>query len=168
MKIITIDPGASGGIAWRDTSGEVHCIDMPETPKDILIELGCIHNVTDSDDVFCLIEQVGSYVSGNSGPSAVKFARHCGHLDMAILSAGIPHETILPAKWEHWFIGKPSYPKIPKETKPAERKRLLAKRKRERKTKIKAKAQSLFPGVKVTLKTSDALGMLAYAIGKGE
>jgi len=159
--LIAIDPGQSGGIAWK-RNGTVECIEMPDTPLDVLKAIQAI--TLGIGSASCLIEQVGGYMPGNSGPAAVKFARHCGHLDMALLALGISHSSILPAKWEHWFIGKPSYPKIPKETPAAERRRLLAERKRERKTKIKAKAQALFPGVKVTLKTADALGMLAYAM----
>jgi hypothetical protein len=167
VKIIGIDPGASGGIAWRDTFGEIHCVDMPDTPKDILDLLYKACPQHESEGSFCLIEQVGGYMPGNSGPAAVKFARHCGHLDMALLAAGIPHETILPAKWEHAFIGKPNHPKIPKEVVSAERKRIIAERKRERKNKIKAKAQALFPKARVTLKTADALGILYFAMYQG-
>jgi len=160
--LIAIDPGQNGGIAWTTDGGVTKCADMPDTPKDIF---DLLQDITDGcQGAGCYLEQVGTYMPGNSGPAAVKFARHCGHLDMALLALGISHSSILPAKWEHWFIGKPAYPKIPKETHAAERRRLLAERKRERKTRIKAKAQALFPGVKVTLKTADALGMLAYAM----
>jgi hypothetical protein len=30
-KIIAVDPGASGGIAWTDGGGNPHCVPMPET-----------------------------------------------------------------------------------------------------------------------------------------
>lgn len=163
--LIAIDPGANGGIAWITDGGATKCADMPDTPKDIFDLLQDI--IDGCQGAGCMIEQVGGYMPGNSGPAAAKFARHCGHLDMALLALGVSHSSILPAKWEHWFIGKPVYPKIPAETKPADRRRILADRKRERKNKIKAKAQAMFPGVRVTLKTADALGMLAYAVDFG-
>jgi len=154
---IAIDPGANGAIAC-EVDGKVHAFKMPDTPKDILLLLLSLK----ADDAFCWVEQVGKYMPGNSGVAAVKFARHCGHLDMALLAAGIPHDTVLPAKWEHWLIGKPNYEKIPKEISEKERSRILAKRKTERKNKIKAKVQGLYPDIKVILVTADALGILTW------
>ena len=37
--ILAIDPGASGGLAWRDDDGVVNCADMPATPGDILDQI---------------------------------------------------------------------------------------------------------------------------------
>ena len=159
--IICIDPGINGAIAWRDGTGEVGVISMPVTPKDILEAL---INLTNGND-FCWLEAVGGYVPGNSGPAAVKFARHCGHLEMALLALNVSYNQVLPLKWQSAVIGKPNYSKIPKETSPKERKRILAERKTERKNKIKAKVQGLYPAIKVTLKNADALAMLAWASG---
>ena len=159
MGMISIDPGANGSIACK-VDGKVHAFKMPDTPKDILLLLLSLK----SDDAFCWIEQTGGYMPGNSGPAAVKFARHCGHLDMALLAAGIPHDTVLPAKREHWLIGKPNYEKIPNEISEKERSRILAKRKTERKNKIKIKVQGLYPDIRVILKTADALGILTWGM----
>ncbi len=172
---IAIDPGANGSIACK-VDGMVRAFKMPETPKDIFLLLLSMK----SDDAFCWIEQTGGYMPGNSGPAAVKFARHCGHLDMALLAAGISHVTVLPAKWEHWLIGKPNYPKIvlpdipfdiPKREQRSmlakqdkDRSRILAKRKTERKNKIKAKVQMIYPDIKVTLALADALGILTWGL----
>ena len=113
----------------------------------------------------CCLERVGGYMPGDSAPSSVKFGRHMGHLEMGLLAANIP--VILnptPAKWQAFFIGKQSYTKIPKSTPDKVRKQILAKRKTERKNKIKAKAQAQFPHLRVTLKNSDALGLLQYML----
>ena len=99
---------------------------------------------------------------GNSGPSAAKFAEHCGALKMALAGLEIPHEFILPSKWEHAYIGKPNYEKILKTVDPKTKRQILAKRKQERKNKIKAKSQQLYPHIKVTLKNADALGILWF------
>ncbi len=104
---IAIDPGANGSVACK-VDGKVHAFKMPDTPKDILLLILSLK----TDNAFCWIEQTGGYMSGNSGPAAVKFARHCGHLDMALLAAGISHDTVLPSRWEHWLTGKPNHPKI--------------------------------------------------------
>ena len=156
--LISIDPGISGAIACR-VDGKAYVYNMPQTPKDIYLLLLSLK----TDGAFCWIEQVGAYMPGNSGPAAATFARHCGHLDMALIASGIPHDTVLPRKWEHAVIGAPNYPKIPKETPPAVKRQILTKRKTERKNKIKAKMQGLFPDIKVTLKNADALGILAWA-----
>gem|GEM_PF-1765490 len=136
---------------------------MPDTLSDIWDLLyGAIADWM--PDCVVYIERVGTYMPGNSGPSAATFAEHVGALKMALTALRVPFKSPTPAQWEHAFIGKPDYPKIPKETPADARRRLLAQRKTERKNKIKAKAQQLFPGIKVTLAISDALGMLAYAI----
>ena len=160
--LIAIDPGLSGAIACM-VDGKVHAYKMPDTPKDIFLLILSMK----TDDAFCWIEQVGAYMPGNSGPAAVKFARHCGHLDMALLSAGIPYDTVLPRKWEHWLIGAPNYPPIPDDISDKEQERILAKRKQERKNKIKIKVQGLYPDLKVTLKTADALGILTWSSKNG-
>ena len=160
--IIGIDPGLSGAIACK-TDGKVFAYNMPDTPKDILLLILSMK----TDDAFCWIEQVGSYVAGNSATAAVKFARHCGHLDMALIAAGISHDTVLARKWEHWLIGKPNYPAIPDDISLKEEQRIKAKRKTERKNKIKAKVQGLYPDLKVTLAKADAIGILEWAIKTG-
>lgn len=162
--LIAIDPGMLGGVACSD-GGTVYVFEMPDTPMDIW---KLILSMKTGNDDFAFIEQVGSYMPGNSGPAAVKFARHCGALDAFLIAAGIKHDTVLPAKWEHWLIGKPNHPAIPKHVQGKERKKILTKRKQERKNKIKMKVQSLYPELKVTLKTADALGILVYGMNNAK
>jgi len=161
--IMAIDQGASGAIAWHE-GGQTACINMPETPKDIIEFLEMLIYSNPDKEVKCFIEKVGGYVPGNSGPAAVKFARHCGHVEMALLSCRIPHQEVTPATWQKAVTGAPNYPKIPKEIKGTSRKQILAKRKQERKNKIKMEMQRRFPGLKVTLSNADALGILTYAL----
>lgn len=162
--IIAIDPGATGGIAWEYDYKYEYVIKMPDTPRDIEEHLRSL--IAMSEDNFCYLEKVGQYMPGNAGPAAVKFARHCGVLEGIIVSLGIPYKEVLPAKWQNYFIGKPNYPKIPKEIQGKARKQILAKRKTERKNKIKAKAQALYPHLKITLATSDALGILTWGMAQ--
>jgi len=112
--------------------------------------------------IYC--ERVGTYVSGNAGPSAAKFAEHVGALKGIVCALRIPVHFPTPAQWMHAFIGKPTY--IEKKSDgytDAAWRVVLTRRKQERKNKIKSRAQELFPHLKVTLKTSDALGILWYA-----
>ena len=149
--IIGIDPGKNGGIAVLDDSGAVaSVVKMPETPQDIVSHLREIQTRADvfGDTVTCYLESVGFGMPGQSSSATAKFARHCGHLEMALLTLGIPTNTVTPNRWEKSYqLGKSSeYTKT------------------EWKNRLKAKAQQLFPrlGKKITLATCDALLLAEY------
>ena len=136
-KLITIDPGAGGGIAHVDKDGQVQAIKMPKTFIDIIevmreLQEGC-------NDV--IIEKVGAYRPGNSGPSSAKFARHCGHLEAICATLGFSVEMVSPQKWMKKLA-------------------TLPKDKKDRKNTIKQIAQLKYPHLRVTLNTSDALGIM--------
>lgn len=161
-NIIAIDPGESGAIVASIVGMGLQVHPMPDTLREIL-NVFCRIQAYNTMPFYFVTEDVGTYMPGNSGPWAVKFARHVGVLEGLVVGQRQPSAKVRPAKWEHWYIGKPNYDKIPKEIQGLERKRVLDKRKRERKNKIKAKAQAQFPHLEVDLKTSDALGILSYA-----
>ena len=142
--LICVDPGQSGAIAILYPDGKVLVEDMPGTMADIWVlfdNLAFNYPLPMS----AVIEQVGQYVPGNSGPGAVKFARHCGHLEMALYAAHIPTTMVLPNTWMRG-IGCPKF-----------------KEKKDRKNWIKDFVQRRFPTIKVTLKNADVLGMLVYS-----
>ena len=157
--IIAIDPGAAGGIAFN-VDGIVTAYKMPDTLADIrdLLQL----NINNPAVIYC--ERVGTYMPGNSGPSAATFAEHVGALKGIICCLRIPVVFPTPAKWMKHFIGTQVY-KEKKSDGYDEKawKAVLSRRKQERKNKIKTKAQELYPNIKTTFKTSDALGILHYA-----
>ncbi|OGS40508.1 MAG: hypothetical protein A3K77_00755 [Euryarchaeota archaeon RBG_13_31_8] len=140
MLILAIDPGMNGGIAWT-LNNEVQAIKMPESPMDIYKRIKNIRN----DQTVCFLENVGGYVPGNSATAAVKFARHIGNIEMALLALNISTRIVTPVKWMKCLGALP-------------------KNKKERKNKIKEKMQQLYPQLKITLATSDALGILTYGI----
>ena len=82
---------------------------------------------------------------GNAGPASVKFGRHNGHLEMALYCMSIPTTQISPQKW-------------------MKRLGTMPKDKTARKNKIKTDMACLYPALKVTLKTADALAILTVAI----
>ena len=141
--IIGIDPGALGGIAVLDgTSGElVECAKMPSTPMDILNYLkewnGCS---------VCYLEDVGNGMPGQSSKATATFARHNGHLEMALLALGISTVKVTPAKWQKalGLSGK------------------KGESKQSHKNRIKAKMQLSFPKFKMTLWAADALAIASY------
>ena len=143
---IGIDPGTNGGIAVLDRDGKVLEVGkMPATPQDILDFLG----EYSGQDVTAALEDVGHGIPGQSSKATATFARHNGHLEMALLALGMPTEKVTPQKWQKVYqLGSSKYcTKI------------------QWKNKLKAKAQQLFPslGKKITLSTSDALLIAEYA-----
>jgi len=156
MLILAIDPGQTGGFAWKREK-QIYTQLMPDTPKDIIESLRKIAQTADGyETLICYIERVGGYMPGNSGPASVKFAKHTGHLEMALIALNISYREVLPAVWMKQFIGVQKYPPSMK----------AGQKKTLRKNKIKQKAQALYPDIKVTLAISDALGILNYAIEK--
>ena len=142
---IGIDPGLSGGIAILNQDGSVkEVVAMPDTPRDIYEFL-----LSYKEDSRCVVEDVGHGMPGQSSKATATFARHNGHLEMALLALGIPTEKVTPQKWIKVY----------------QLKKKKEQDKNEWKNVLKAKAQSLFPqlGKKVTLKTCDALLIAEYA-----
>lgn len=140
--ILAIDPGASGGIAWRTSDGTVHVEPMPygmTAQADLLRTL-----VVENPGISAVIERTGGYVPGNSGPSAVKFARHCGNLEAIIYTLGIPMTMVAPTVWQKALGALPH-------------------EKPERKRTIREMMARAYPHLSVTLKTADALAILHYS-----
>ena len=88
------------------------------------------------------MDNVVTYAPGNHVGSACTFARHCGHLEAALYALGIPFTEVAPA------VLMKKLGTLPKE-------------KPERKRAIRELMARRFPGLDVTLKTADALGLLA-------
>ena len=141
--VIGIDPGSLGGIAVLDMDGGVVSVSkMPGTPQDILEHLRKFAGTElFGSEAVCYLEKVGTGMPGQSSKATATFARHCGHLEMALLALGIKTNDVTPNKWEKTYqLGKST-----------------GISKTEWKNKLKSKAQQLFPKEKVTLAVCDAL-----------
>ena len=137
MTIIGIDPGTNGGIAWI-TDGKPCVEKMPDTLQD-LWEL--LRDIDIASEEYChaYIEQVHS--SPQMGvKSAFTFGNGFGHLEMALTAAGIPFTRIRPQVWQ---------------------KEIGCMTKGDKNI-TKRKAQELFPSLKVTHATADALLIATY------
>lgn len=144
--ILTIDPGASsGGIAYMASDGRVHAIPMPATMTEQIDAIR--HIAATNPGIMAVLEKVGFHRPGNSAVSTAKFARHCGHLEAALYSVGVPFEEIAPTVWMKTLGALPAD-------------------KTARKNAIKEQVARRFPHLDVTLKTADALGMLVWAISR--
>lgn len=140
--ILAIDPGQKGAFAWIGTDGVCHFENMPGTPYEIL-EL--VRRVKAESAVeVCYLEDVGYGMPGQSSSATAKFARHNGHLEMALMAEGIRIVRLTPQKWERslGFGLSKGFTKV------------------EWKRKLKQRSQELYPQFKVTLTNSDALLLL--------
>ena len=144
-RILAIDPGASGGLAWTDEEQVFSC-EMPKTEGDVsqlLTEL-----ISVNSPISAYVEEVGGYCGAAMPGSAMfNFGRNFGFILGVLAARGVRVELVKPQKWQkHFGLGtvKESGGKTPW------------------KNKLKAKAQQLFPHLDVTLKTADALLILEY------
>jgi len=140
MTIIGIDPGTNGGIAWI-TDGKPCVEKMPDILQDLweLIVSISMSAGTGGIGIHAYIEQVHS--SPQMGvKSAFTFGNGFGHLEMALTAAGIPFTRIRPQVWQ---------------------KELGCLTKGDKNV-TKRKAQELFPSMKVTHATADALLIATY------
>jgi crossover junction endodeoxyribonuclease RuvC len=148
MKLIlAVDPGASGGIAYLRDGQPALAVPMPPTEGD-RVEL--LRNlVVDPNNTIAFVEEVSGYVGvAQPGSSAFKFGRNFGFLLGALQTLGIRVELVRPQKWQK-FLSLGTASGCPSKT--------------VWKNKLKAAAQRLYPHLKVTLATADALLLLEYA-----
>jgi hypothetical protein len=154
---IGIDPGTSGGLAWLSSSPGTGpaARSMPATERETWEwikehDVGMAVGWTS----FCVIEKVQGYIGGaHPGSAMFKFGQSYGGLLMALTAAEIPFEAVTPQVWQK-ALGIPS--RVKDETKEAWKRRL------------KVIAERLFPSVKVTLATADALLIAEYCRRKRE
>lgn len=141
MRVIGIDPGKSGGIAWCN-AGYMQAWPMPKTEQDIFSLLRDMK----FDDSICFIEKLGPRpitIKGRtvrSPSNEWKLATHYGFLRGCLVSLKIPFEEVPPSKWQ----------------------KALGCLSKGDKNIPKQKAQQLFPDLKITLKTADAVLLCEY------
>lgn len=147
MIIIGIDPGSLGGVAvLKYPSIETH--NMPETYPDIYNLFVSILEKHKGENILAVLEDVGHGMPGQSSKATAVFARHNGHLEMALYALGVRTIKVTPQKWQKHYsnsLGKSS-----------------GCEKTVWKNKLKGLAQQMFPTEKVTLKTADAMLIACY------
>jgi crossover junction endodeoxyribonuclease RuvC len=152
MIVIGIDPGLSGGLAYQVDSQPAQAVKMPPTEGDLVELLREI--VAEGTEVVAFVEEVGGYVGkAQPGSSAFKFGRNFGFILGVLQALKVRVELVRPQKWQKALsLGFP---------------RGCAS-KTEWKNKLKASAQRLFPNIRLSLATADALLILDYARRTGE
>ncbi len=139
MTIIGIDPGKNGGIAWCHEIGDwttTGVEKMPETDTDLL-ELLC--SISGEGECKAFLERVHS-MPGQGVASTFEFGRGFGALRMALLALGIPFDMVTPQTWQ----------------------KSMSCLSKGDKNVTKSRAQELFPSLKVTHATADALLICEY------
>jgi hypothetical protein len=97
MLYMGIDPGLSGGLACVDQYMTLLWVQaMPPTPWELLVFL---RRVNEDRAVRAMVEHAHSFPKqGHTG--AFTFGKNIGHLEMALLAAGIPANTVSPKAWQ--------------------------------------------------------------------
>ena len=140
---IGIDPGQSGGLV-AITAEEVMATPMPSTERDVWDWISQYEEdwaAARITPAVAVIEKVHSF-PGQGVVSTFKFGMGYGGLRMALIASSIPFEEVTPRTWQKALS-------IPPKKK--------TESNSQWKNRLKQKAQQLFPEVKVTLKTADAL-----------
>jgi len=151
--VLGIDPGSLGGVVVMDIQkGSVKATKMPETFPDIYNLIRNIASDCGSANIIAVMENVGHGMPGQSSSATAKFARHNGHLEMALYAAGIRTEMVTPQKWQRYYSNSIGTSKGLEKT--------------VWKNKLKGEAQRLFPSLSVTLWNADAILMANYGASR--
>lgn len=148
--IISVDPGSSGGIAWKLPDGSVCAVPMPDTDEDVVSTISNVvcAAVQEGYQVEAHVERVGGFVAGNPAPGSAmfKFGFSAGVIEGALRALEVRTVYVLPRAWQKKYnLGT---------------KKSNGGTTTVWKNRLKAEAQRRFPNIKVTLKTADALLIL--------
>lgn len=150
---VAIDPGLSGGIAVC-RNGVTECHGMPETQGDFLALLREVKRAADIEghSLRCVLEEVSGFAGkAQPGSAMFRFGEHFGFVKGVVQALEVRLVLVRPQIWQKGFgLGTAS----------------ACRSKSEWKNKLKAEAQRRFPHLAVTLKTTDALLILEYALQK--
>ena len=133
-----IDPGNSGSIALYSTRQGVDWIQLNETPQDISDWLS--QRIADNEVMGAVLEQVHS-MPKQGVSSSFKFGVSFGFCQGLLIAHKIPFAMVTPQKWQQAM-------------------KCLTK---GDKNVSKQAAQRLFPSIKVTHSTADALLLARFA-----
>lgn len=139
MKLLAIDPGQAGGMAWTD-EGSQGSMKMPATETDVATELSAFDGFT------VYMEKIHTMPKQGIA-SAGKFMEGYGFLKGVCAAKRLRLVLVTPQAWQK-ALGLGTSGTMSKT---------------QWKNKLKAEAQRLYPREKVTLATADALLILEYA-----
>jgi hypothetical protein len=144
QKLLAIDPGAKGGLAWTDGL-ETSCCNMPETLGDIVEKL---RELSAAGIRVAYLEQVVGFIPMASPAAMFSFGQNFGQVQGALAALNFRVIEVRPAKWQ-------------KELSLGNKSDWCDKK--QWKTHLKNTSQKLYPLLKINLSTADALLILRYA-----
>jgi hypothetical protein len=146
--IIGIDPGASGGICQMFPNGSVELMAMPEKSelREFIYE-EAQNAAMNQHQMIAVMEQVGGFIAGKPRPGSrmFKMGEGYGYIQGLLAMSQIPLHLVRPQKWQEGIPG------------------VAGKKDNARKRALKEHAVRLFPKLKITLKTCDALLIAEWA-----
>jgi hypothetical protein len=145
--VIGVDPGLSGGIACRNADQSISASSMPATEGDLL-EL--FRSLVDRGKTIVFVEEVSGFVGKQQPGSAMfKFGRNFGFTLGVLQALNVRIELVRPQKWQKPLgLGTASG----------------CKSRTEWKNKLKSCAQRLYPMLKPSLGTADAILILDFGL----
>lgn len=145
---LSIDPGASGGYAYKHSDSPLVVAEsLPDNDADLVALLAELRG--QADQIELSIEDVASFGGPAIAAAMSKLFGHKRFIEGAAVALGFRVVNVSPQKWQkHFSLGKK------KDCSSAG----------EWKRKLKSEAQKRFPGIRVTLSTSDALLILEHAM----
>lgn len=155
VAYVGIDPGVVGGLAVINPPlgkrlGSVALIPMPPTERDIW---DWIRGGGDRDPTHAMIEWIHPAIQGIGKSQMSKLYGNYMQLRMALTAADIPFEDVKPRMWLRALGISP---------------RKKTETRTQWKNRLKAKAQGLYPDLKITLATADALLIATFCQRKHE
>jgi crossover junction endodeoxyribonuclease RuvC len=139
IRIIGVDPGANGGVAVIYESGRACAWPMP-ADSDLIELLRDLMNVEGDVKVTAFLEQVGGFIGkGQPGSAMFQFGDSFGFLRGVLQALGISTELVRPQTWQRGLAG------------------LRGLEGAARKRALRDHASRIFPDLKPTLATADAL-----------
>lgn len=148
LRVIGIDPGASGAMAFATENGVVVHKTKSVEPYDALVDARpYVHNPAGRPEYHAVayVEEVGGFIGKPQPGSAMfKFGRQYGYWLGLLRAMGVRTILVKPQAWQKGLSG------------------LQGKKGAERKRALRDEAARRFPGVKVTLDNCDALLIADY------
>jgi hypothetical protein len=145
--VIGIDPGVSGGVAFKREGQAAEAVAMPNTEGDLVALLRQL--AVEPANTVAFVEEVSGYAgSQQPGSRMFTFGRNFGFIVGVLQTLGVRVELVRPQRWQKALaLGTASG----------------CSTKTIWKNKLKACAQRLYPHLRVTLQISDALLILEYS-----
>lgn len=145
MNFLSIDPGKQGGLAYCSGS-TIRFSSMPATELGLLELLRLW--VTEPTETKGVIELVSGYIGHEDpGSSMFEFGRSYGSCRTAMAAVGLEILEVRPQEWQKGLAIRP---------------KSKTESKTQWKGRLKAVSKRLYPNLRVTLATADALLILEW------